>query len=89
MGRKQLYRHFKRQTSEISHEKTWTRQRKKSLKRETESLLIPAQNNAIGTNYIKARIDMTKQNSRCRLYDDRDGTINHIISECSKITQKI
>ena len=46
---KQLYRHFKRQTSEISHEKTWTWLRKGNLERETESLLIEAQNNAIRT----------------------------------------
>ena len=52
---------------------------------ETESLLIPAQNNAIRTNYINAEIDKTKQNSECRLCGNRDKTINHIISECSKL----
>ena len=56
-------------------------------KRETESLLIAAQN-AIRTNHIKARIDKIQQNSKCRLYGDRDKTISHIISECSKLTQK-
>ena len=40
--------------------------------RETESFLIAAQNNAIRTNYIKARIDKTQQNSRCRLCGDSD-----------------
>ena len=33
------------------------------------------------------RIDKTQQNSKCRLYGDRDETINHI-SECSKLAQK-
>ena len=56
--------------------------------RETESLLIATQNNAMGTNHIKARIDKTQQNSKCRLCGDRDETINHIISECSKLGQK-
>ena len=40
------------------------------------------------TNYIKARIDKTQQNSKNRLYGDRDETTNHIISERSKLTQK-
>ena len=40
------------------------------------------------TNQIKAKIDDTKQNSKCRLCGDRDETINHIISECSKLAQK-
>ena len=56
---KQLYGRFKRLTSGISHEKTWTWLRKENLKRETESLLIAAQNHAIRTNHIKARIDKT------------------------------
>ena len=53
-----------------------------------ESLLIAAQDNAIRTNPIKARIDKTLQNSKCCLCGDRDETINHIISECSKLAQK-
>ena len=56
--------------------------------RETESLLIASQNNAIRTNHIKARIDKTQQNSKYRLCGDRDETINHIIRECSKLAQK-
>ena len=57
--------------------------------RETESLLIAAQDNAIRTNHINARIDKTQQNSKCTLCGDRDETINHIISECSKLAQKV
>ena len=50
--------------------------------------LIVEQDNAIWTNHIKARTDKTQQNSKCRLCGDRDETINHIISECSKLAQK-
>ena len=57
--RTQLYRRFKRLMTNISHDKTWTWLRKGNFKRETESLLIAAQNNAIRTNHIKARIDKT------------------------------
>ena len=58
---KQLYGYFKRQIEEVALEKTWTWLRKKNLKRETESLIIAAQNNDIRTNYIKAKIDKTQQ----------------------------
>ena len=85
---KKLYGHFKRLISNISHEKTWMWLKKENFKRESESLLIAAQNNAIRTNHIKARIDKMQQNSKCRLCDDRDETINHIINECSKLAQK-
>ena len=85
---KQLYGHFKWLTSDISHKKIWTWLRKGNFKKETESLQIATQNNTIRTNHIKVRIDKTQPNSRCRLWDDRDETINHIISKCSKLAQK-
>ena len=51
------------------------KKKKKNLKRERESLLIAAQDNAIRTNHIKARIDKTQQNSNAVTVE----TINHII----------
>ena len=72
----------------ISHDKTWAWLRKGNFKRETESLQIAAQDDAVRTNHIKARIYKTQQNSKCRLCNDRNEAINHIISECSKLAQK-
>ena len=85
---KQLYGHFKRLISNLAHEKTWIWIRKGNRKREKESLILAAQNNAIRTNYNKTRKDKMQQNSKCRLCGDRDETINHIISECSKLAHK-
>ena len=85
---KQLHGGFKRLINKISHEKTWTWLRKGNFKRETESHLIVAQNNAVRTNHIKAIIDKMQQNCKCRLCGDRDETINHIISDCSKLALK-
>ena len=85
---KQLHGRVKRLISNISHNKTLTWLRKGNFKRETEYLLMAAQNSSIRTIHIKARIDKTQQNSKCRLCVDRDETINHIISECSKLALK-
>ena len=85
----QLYGYSKRQTDEISHEKTRIWLRKGSCERETESLLLAAQNNAIGTNYAKEKIDKTQQNGKYRLRGDRDKMIYHVISKCSKFEQKV
>ena len=86
---KQIYGRFKRLINNMSHQKSWTWLRKGNLKRETESLLIVAQDNAIRTNHINARIDKRQQNSKCRLCGDRDEMINHIISECRKLAHKV
>ena len=48
---------------------------------------MPAQNHTIRTNYIKGKINQMQQNTKCRLYDDRDKTIYHI-SECNKLPEK-
>ena len=61
---------------------------KVKLKREAESLLTATQINIVRTNYIKAKIDNMQQNTKCRLWCDKDETVNHIISECSKLVQK-
>ena len=47
------------------------------------SLLIAAAQ----TNHIKAKIDKTPKIANIGLCVDRDETINHIISECSKLAQ--
>ena len=54
---KQLYGYFKRQTGEISHEKTGTGLRKGNFDQKSESLRIESQNNAIWTNYVKGKLD--------------------------------
>ena len=56
--------------------------------RETEVLQITAQNNAIKTNYVRAKIDQTQRNIKCRLCEERDETINLVVSESSKLAQK-
>ena len=53
-----------------------------NLKRGIEPLLIAEQNNGMRTNYIKARIVETQQNSEYRLCGDL------IISEFRNLTQK-
>ena len=35
------------------------------------------------------KIDNMQQNSKYRLWGERDKTVNHIISECSKLIQKM
>ena len=85
--KKNLWR-FKRLINNISHEISWTWLRKGYFKRETESLLIAAQINAIRTNHIKAKINKTQQNSKYRLCSHRDETINCIISKWNKFAQK-
>ena len=56
-----------------------------NLKRENESLPIVAQNNAIKTNCVKAKIDKNNYKIVKFGYVVIDETIYHIISECCKL----
>ena len=58
----------------------------RNLEKETYSRLIAVQNNAIGTNYIKSKIDNMQKNSKGKLSDDKNETINLLIY--SKLAQK-
>ena len=88
---KRLHGQFLRDIEEVVDEKTWNWMRNGHLKRETELLIIAAQDQAIRTNAIKAKIDKTRDDSMCRMCSTKDETITHIIhiiTECPKLAQK-
>ena len=77
---KQLYVHFKKWKSKISHEKTWT------WLYNVNEISSDSRTKQLQKDCVKARLDKT-QDSMCILCGDRDEIINHI-SEYSKLAQK-
>ena len=55
------------------------------MKRETESLIVAAQNQSIRKNLVKAKIDKSQGDSLCRKVDE---SIDCIVSGCSRLAQK-
>ena len=58
------------------------------MKKETEGLLVAAQDQELGTNVIKKRIDKTQEDSKCRMCKEEEKTITHIICQCRKLEEK-
>ena len=58
------------------------------LKKETESLIVAAQNQSIRTNFITEKIDKIQKDTLCRLCKKADGSIDHVVSGCSKLAYK-
>ena len=85
---KALHGQYLRQTKEVRSDQCWAWLQNGDLKRETESLLVAAQNESIRTNLIKAKIDKSQGDSLCRVCSKVDESIDHIVSGCSKLTQK-
>ena len=55
------------------------------LKRETQSLIVAAQNQSIRTNLVKAKIDKNQRDSLFRVCRKIDESIDQIASGCSKL----
>ena len=88
MRQKQLHGQYLRQTEEVLN-REWEWLKDGSLKRETESLIFAAQEQAIKTNYIKCKIDKIQElMSRCRMCGSSGETVHHILNDCPKLKQK-
>ena len=77
-----------RQTKEVRSDQCWALLQNGNLKKETESLIVAAQNHSIRTNLAKAKIDKSQGDSLCRMCRKVDESIDHIVSGCSKLAQK-
>ena len=85
---KVLHRQYLRQTKKVRSDQCWAWLQNRDLKRETKSLIVAAQNQSIRTNLVKARIDKSQEDSLCRMCRKVDESIDHIVSGCSKLSQK-
>ena len=62
---KVLHGQYLRQTKEVRSDQCWAWFQNGDLKRETESLIVAAQNQSIRTNLVKAKIDKShRENHR-------------------------
>eukprot|EP00795_Rhopilema_esculentum_P003281 gene3280-biopygen1499 len=43
---------------------------------------------SLRTNAIKANIDKTQRDSKCRMCNQKEETVSHIVSECPKLAQR-
>ena len=87
LRQKMLHGQYDRQTEEVRGTDSWTWLKEGNIKRETENLIMSAQEQVLRTNQIKAKIDKTQKEGNCRMCGTIE-TVNHIVSECSKLVQK-
>jgi hypothetical protein len=66
----------------ISEEDTFLWLSKGDLKAKTESEIVAAQDQAIQTKYYATKLLNTEADSKCRLCQQFDETIDYIISAC-------
>ena len=85
---KRLHGQFYRSIEEKRDKISWNWLKNGDLKKETEGMLMAAQDQALRTRHIRKVIDKEDIDGKCRLCGERDETIAHIVSECKKLAQK-
>ena len=68
-------------------EDTWGWLKTGKLKKETEGMILAAQDQALPTRHRKIRIEKQSGDPKCRLCGEREETVMHVLSECKKIAQ--
>ena len=82
---KVLHDQHLRQIEKVRSDQCWAWLQNGDLKRETESLIVAAQNQSIRTNLVKAKIDKSHGDSLCRVWRNVGESIDHIVSGCIKL----
>jgi hypothetical protein len=72
----------------ISEEDLFLWLSKGDLKAETESEIVAAQDQVLQTKYYATKILNTEINSKCRLCQQFDETVEHIISACPVLAKE-
>ena len=85
--RKPVYGQFLRQTKDLSRNDTYQWLQRGELKKETEGMIMAAQDQALRTRYIQRAIDGTNISPKCGKCNQKGETINHIISEGPALAQ--
>ena len=78
---------FGRDTDNKKSGKSWHWLRNGNLKRETESLLSAAQEQALNTNSVR-KIYHENVSKKCRLFGKHVENVLHVVSGCSMLAQK-
>jgi hypothetical protein len=83
-----LHGQFEKETKKLKTSKSWDWLTKGDLKRETENLLIAAQDQALNTNSIKKSIYKQVESDKCRMCGKKVESVTHIVSACEVLAQK-
>ena len=85
---KALHGQYLRQTKEVRSEQLCVWLQIRDLKRQTESLIVAAQNQSIRTNLVKVKTDKSQKDTLCRLRKKADESIDHVDIGFSRLAQK-
>jgi hypothetical protein len=84
---KALHGQYTKIADRTDAKKTYKWIRNGYMKKETEGLLMAAQDQALPTRWKKVHIEKQGGTAMCRMCNEREETVFHILSECPKMAQ--
>ena len=85
---KALHGQFQKATEKVKGNKSWDWLKKGYLKKETESIIVAAQDQALCRRNMRKTVYGENIDSICRVCDSADETVAHIVAECQKLARK-
>ena len=85
---KPLHGQFRKATDEVRGKSSWDCLEKGHLKKESESTIVAAQDQAVCTRNMRNVVYGENVQPICRVCGAADETVAHIVSECLKLVQK-
>ena len=73
---------------EIDNDLSWKWLVQSDIEVQTETTICASQGQGLRTNYTKNKTDKTLENPLCRMCGEKEETVQHIIYECKKQTQR-
>ena len=84
---KPLHGQFRKATEEVRSKRSWDWLKKGYLKKETESAIVAAQDQALRIRNLRSVVYGENVQSICRECGAADETVARIVSECSKLAK--
>ena len=76
---------FRKATEEVRSKRSWNWLKKGYAKKETESTIVAAQDQALCTRNLRNAVYRENVESICRVCGTAGETVAHIVSECLKL----
>ncbi len=87
-GEKVLHGKFASQVKEVAHERAWQWVRGGFMTPSTEAYVYAAQEQALGTRWLRSTIHQEEVVPECRLCGKQLETVNHLALGCEELAKK-
>ena len=88
LSEKKLHGSYLNEVKDVADSRSWQWLRGGYLAKSTEAYLFAAQEQALRTRYLRARIEREEVDEKCRVCEKKPETVGHLVSACGVLAQR-